>query len=316
MTTSSGGSVATDNPFRRPRPTPPGEAVPHWVDLPRSAHALRQVTALVNQQNGPRSRGRFVVVSGNDGTGKTTTIRQCVAQLKRQFGDSLVIADLSDMDPRPTDDDHFGLEERTRRIFDHLVDFLSYRIDLTEAELSPLRDPDRTPERGYAELSRLLERRHRQADTEVFVVVLLPRTQDFPAEIPQYARFAWQPRLIFFSETSHDPTRDTWARELHDMWYAGHARLEPLDLDGYRAYVQARMEPFHQDTDLPIIPDQTLRDIAHDKSMAVNELRVNLQRIVKKRRGARPRHEVTMNDFMEQYWLNSTGVLPDDESEP
>lgn len=303
------------NPFTPDHLPRAGKPVDYWVDLPDSAAAAAQVDAFLAGDN-PHSlseRGRFVLVSGAERTGKSTLIRHCVANLNSWREGHLMIVDLSDFDPRPTNDDGIGVTERTSRIYKELVGYVWPRIDLPDEQRDHLLNL--SSDEGYSLLSGLLEQRQRKStEEELFMVVLLPPTKDFSAELASYASFARQSRLVFLGETSRDPQRDTWERQLRNARHCLHVHLKPLDEVGYQKYVDHRITPDQDGRRFPNIPPTTLPAVASDKKMSIDQFRLLLGLIVRERMsGSTPFTEVTMDDFRNQAWLHSRRITDDAE---
>lgn len=260
---------------------------PYWVDLAQARAALTAFEQTIGKPGVLLSRGLFVVVSGEDGSGKTSLIYRCVARLEEMAATlklNLQIADLTQVipwGPDPTDrtTGEPAVTERAWLVFENLCEEIEHRIGLSH-DVSTLFRSATTPQIAYRMLSRFLTAQKDARDGDNVVVVLLPATRAFPTELVRYAAAVY-PRIIFFAETSL--ARSQWENELlRAAPSALSLRLDNLETEDYVAFAKNRMErhdKYGGSPGIPGIPDTTMRELAGERGrrpMTISELQAAL----------------------------------------
>jgi len=216
--------VRRDNPFRLPhgstgqqqplRPHRFAVEMDYYVKIDRTEEALERFEGEVTVESVVED-GRLVLVTGREGSGKTSLLNQCVAGFCRSVARRgragtgpvvPVVVDLVREDPRPPSIPSRATEV-CRRIarelhriarkgnwdgtFSDRIPRIDRKVVLGSAELDEV----------FLELSDLLVDLEENRIGGYVLVVMLPRCLDAPrSEMENYARWA-RPRLLFLLES-------------------------------------------------------------------------------------------------------------------
>jgi len=137
--------------------------------------------------------GRIVLVTGDQGCGKTSLIHRCACWIRDELGKKDIRGEIIDL----TQDgaDNLPIETRMQMVCSRLIDEMGLAELLSDAAsrlLAPMRDQ---PRRVYPQLRRVLG--------SAVVIVLLPASADLTDEVVEYTKLARE-KILFFAESSYD----------------------------------------------------------------------------------------------------------------
>lgn len=207
--------------------------------------------------------GRFVVVTGSEGCGKTSLINRCAAWLRRRSDDSrtrCVVLSLTDV-ARPSE----SMATRTQIVIRATLDELEDRDLVSREERRHLLERSDEPDLFYRQLRKVLH--------DVILLVLLPPSDDLVVELEQYAKLTRGP-IVFFAESAYtESVRHQWQR------IAAAARgpepilceVGPLAGDDAWAFVRSRLGE-HPEGLFPTLSEETVRLVVQARRFSVGEL--------------------------------------------
>lgn len=177
--------VAPLKPWRHP------EHDDYYVPIDHTHEAFSQFQDEMGDLCSLLVHGRLVVVSGQEGCGKTALVNRCAKWLRdglASVGVYVLIFDLT-LECRL----EHAVDERMSHICRRLTDELKIRQVLTEPQLKDLTGYQGKPDAVYPYLSSVLE-------PSVSIAVLLPPTE-LVNELVRYASLV-RPKIVFFAERS------------------------------------------------------------------------------------------------------------------
>jgi hypothetical protein len=203
--------------------------------------------------------GQLVVVTGAEGTGKTSVVNRCAAWAKHTLASPRrfpVLVDLQTTLPNPMTAP-LTIPERARQVYLRVVGELAQVEGLPEETISELKTPAQNLADAYAELSNVLRHWASREVADIVLVVLLPRTQDLTDEVTAFGQWV-NPRLLFLAEAKTVPFE---VKSAHLVLNVG--TLRPEDV---RAWASERLSQDGCPTDAPpAIAEEVFTQLAKDR---------------------------------------------------
>lgn len=275
--------VAPLRPWRHP------EHNTYYVPIDNTHHAFGRFQEEIDFDSVP-AHGRFVVVTGQEGCGKTALVNRCTNWLKNSLADTgldMLICDFT-LDCRL----EHAVDERMSLICRRLMDELKVRRVLTEPQFKDLNEHRDKPNDVYPYLSAVLE-------PNLVVVILLP-SAELVSELVRYASLV-RPKIVFFAESPSVDGLEARRAEITRL-----LRVPPIELnvgplrpdDGW-LFASDRLNKHAREKDkFPGLSKQTMQRVTRGGKLSIKKLQEILCGVYKERlRETKPGVEASYDDI-------------------
>lgn len=223
--------------------------------------------------------GRLVVVTGEQGCGKTSLINRCAAWLRDELAKAQLTGEIFTLTNSGKPDQPIML--RMQQVVTDLVDNLhDEQIGVSTRHIELLRQRIRESEDAsdqqirHVKVDRVYKYLHDALPADRIAIILLPPSSDLVNEINNYADFAMHPRIVFFAETDYvEAVRRMWHTiPTSDRMTPILLKVGPLNAGDSWTYAHARQGSYPADGSFPRVSEETIRRVTRKGAWSIRWL--------------------------------------------